>query len=79
MSDELDGLDATEKAGFEAALNRCAASPLKLRANSVIRRPNISLTSWRWQTFVPSLSTLPDIPRTESPRVGRETPTPLVN
>jgi hypothetical protein len=23
MSDEFDGLDATEKAGFEAALNRC--------------------------------------------------------
>jgi hypothetical protein len=23
MSDELDGLDATEKAGIEAALNRC--------------------------------------------------------
>jgi hypothetical protein len=23
MSDELDGLDATEKAGIESALNRC--------------------------------------------------------
>jgi hypothetical protein len=25
MSDEFDGLDATEKAGIEAALNRCRA------------------------------------------------------
>src|SRR6516164_11224999 len=57
MSGEFDGLDATEKAGFEAALNRCGRLALKLRANSVTRGPSISLTSWRWQTFVPSLST----------------------
>src|SRR5215831_18245003 len=37
MSGEFDGLDATEKAGFEAALNRCGRLILKLRANSVIR------------------------------------------
>src|SRR5215469_1916727 len=58
MSGEFDGLDATEKAGFEAALNRCGRLALKLRANSVTRGPSISLTSWRWQTFVPSLSTI---------------------
>jgi SulP family sulfate permease len=58
MSGEFDGLDATEKAGFEATLNRCGRLALKLRANSVTRGPSISLTSWRWQTFVPSLSTI---------------------
>jgi len=58
MSGEFDDLDATEKAGFEAALNRCGRLALKLRANSVTRGPSISLTSWRWQTFAPSLSTI---------------------
>jgi hypothetical protein len=37
MSDEFDGLDATEKAGFEAALSRCrplaAQNASKLRNN----------------------------------------------
>jgi hypothetical protein len=59
MSDEFDGLDATEKAGLEAALNRVAASPLQLRANSVTKGPSISLISWRWQTYAPPLSTPP--------------------
>ena len=40
MSSEFDGLDATERAGFEAALNRCGRLTLKLRANSVIRGPS---------------------------------------
>jgi hypothetical protein len=30
MSDEFDGLDATEKAGIEAALNRCRALATKI-------------------------------------------------
>ena len=30
MSDELDGLDATEKAGIGAALNRCRALAAKI-------------------------------------------------
>src|SRR5215471_7374934 len=58
MSGEFDGLDATEKAGIEAALNRCGRLALKLRPNSVTRGSSISLTSWRWQTFAPSLSTI---------------------
>src|SRR5215472_7917682 len=40
MSSEFDGLDATERAGFEAALNRCGRLTLKLRADSVIRGPS---------------------------------------
>ena len=59
MSGEFDGLDATEKAGIEAALNRCGRLALKLQANSVTRGPSISLTSCRWQTFTPPLSTRP--------------------
>jgi hypothetical protein len=30
MSDEFDGLDATEKAGIEAALNRCRVLAAKI-------------------------------------------------
>jgi hypothetical protein len=59
MSDDFDGLDATEKAAIEAALNRCCALAAKLRANSVTRGPSTSLTSCRWQTFTPPLSALP--------------------
>src|SRR5215510_681062 len=58
MSGEFEGLDATENAGIEAALNRCGRLALKLRPNSVTRGSSISLTSWRWQTFAPSLSTI---------------------
>ena len=35
MSDEFDGLDATEKAAVEAALDRCRTLAAKLEANSV--------------------------------------------
>lgn len=59
MSHEFDGLDAIEKAGTEGALNRCRALAVKLRANSVTRGPSTSLTSSRWQTFTPPLSSLP--------------------
>jgi len=57
MSDEFDGLDATEKAGIGAALNRCPRP--KLRTNSLTRGPSTFLTSCRWQTFTPPLSALP--------------------
>jgi hypothetical protein len=58
MSYEFDGLDATEKAGMEAAL--VAASRPKLRANCVTRSASTSLTScYRWQIFTPPLSALP--------------------
>ena len=43
MSDEFDGQDATGKAGIGATLNRCRASRLKLRTNSVTRGPSTSL------------------------------------
>jgi hypothetical protein len=40
ISDEFDGLDATEKAGIGATLNRCRALAAKLSANSVTRGPS---------------------------------------
>ena len=57
MSDEFDALDATEKAGFEAALNRDRCRLAAQIASEL--REKTPLTSWRWQTFAPPLSTLP--------------------
>ena len=57
MSDEFDSLDATEKAAIRATLIRCRVLAAKI-ANE-LRGPSTSLTSCRWQTFTPPLSTLP--------------------
>jgi hypothetical protein len=59
MSHEFDGLDATEKAGIEGALNRCRALAAQIASELRNKRPETSLTSCRWQTFTPPLSTLP--------------------
>src|SRR5262249_5111260 len=40
-------------------MREVAALRPKLRANSVTRDMSTSLTSWRWQTFTPPLSTRP--------------------
>jgi hypothetical protein len=58
MFDELDDLDATEKAGFGAALNRCRALAAKIANELRTRRPSTSLTHYRWQSFTPHLSAL---------------------
>jgi hypothetical protein len=39
MSDEFDGLDATEKAGFEAALNRCRRLAAQIVSEFRNKRP----------------------------------------
>jgi hypothetical protein len=57
MSDDFDGLDATEKAAVEAALNRCRG--LAAQITSELRGPSTSLTCCRWQTSTPPLSELP--------------------
>ena len=58
MSDEFDDLDATEKAGFEAARDRCRRLAAEIASELRNKRPEHSLTSWRWRTFARSLSTL---------------------
>ena len=59
MSDEFDGLGATEKAGIGATLNRCRALAAKIANELRNKRPEHSLTSCRWHTFTPPLSALP--------------------
>jgi hypothetical protein len=39
MSDELDGLDATEKAGIEGALNRCRGLAAQIESELRNKRP----------------------------------------
>ena len=39
MSDDLDGLDATEKAGIEAALNRCRGIAAQIASELRNKRP----------------------------------------
>ena len=59
MSDEFEGLDASEKAGIERALNRCRALAAKIANELRNKTPEHSLTSCRWRTFTTPLSTLP--------------------
>ena len=59
MSDEFEGLDATEKAGIERALNRCRALAAKIANELRNKRPEHFVKSFRWQTFTPRLSALP--------------------
>ena len=59
MSDEFDGLDATEKAGIGAALNRCRALAAKIANELRNKRPEHFFDKCRWQTFTPPLSALP--------------------
>src|SRR5262249_41903021 len=59
MSDEFEGLDATEKAGIRAALIRCRVLAAKIANDLRNKRPSTSLTSCRWQIFTPPLSALP--------------------
>jgi hypothetical protein len=59
MSHQFDSLDATEKAGIKAALNRCRALAAQIASDSVTGDLSTSLTSCRWPTFTPPSSTLP--------------------
>jgi hypothetical protein len=46
MSDEFDGLDATEKAGVEAALNRCRTLAAQIESKLRNKRPDFVDKSW---------------------------------
>src|SRR6516164_6455715 len=59
MSYEFDGLDATEKAGIERALNRCRHLAAQIESELRNKRP---------QHFVDKLS----LARSEERRVGKE-------
>jgi hypothetical protein len=77
MSDEFGGLDATEKAAAEGALNRCRV--LADQIHSILRNESphfvdrVSLAD-----FCASLERAADVLRKKSRRAVNNTPTPAV-
>ena len=59
MSDEFDGLDATEKAGIGAALNRCRVLAAKIANELRNKRPEHFVDKLSLETSTPALSALP--------------------
>src|SRR5215813_2419459 len=56
MSDEFEGLDATEKAGIRAALIRCRVLAAKIANDLRNKRPEHFVDKLSLQTFTPPLS-----------------------
>jgi len=59
MSYEFDGLDATEKAGIEGALNRCRALAAQIASGLRNKRPEHFVDKLSLADFYAPLSTLP--------------------
>ena len=59
MSDKFDGLDATEKAGIEAALNRCRDLAAQIASELRNARPEYFVDKLSLADFYASLSMLP--------------------
>ena len=59
MFDDFDRLDATEKAGVGAALNRCRALATKIGNELRNKTPEHFADKLSRQTFTPRLSVLP--------------------
>jgi hypothetical protein len=76
MSDEFDDLAATEKAGFEAALNRCRRLAAQIASELVIRGPSISLIKLALADLCAFPEHAADVLGQKSPTVDRKTPTP---
>ena len=69
MSDELDGLDATEKAGIEAALNRCCRLAAKIESELRNKRPEHFVDKLSLADFYASLEHAADVlaPKSRQP------------
>jgi hypothetical protein len=71
MSDEFDALDATEKAGTEATLNRCRALATKIGNEFRNKTPEHFVDKLSLAEFTPLLSALPmSSPRCRARRLG---------
>jgi glutathione S-transferase len=55
MSDDFDSLDATEKAGTEAALNRCRTLAAQIESELRNKRPGHFVDKWSLADFYISL------------------------
>src|SRR5262249_59207300 len=75
MSDEFEGLDATEKAGIERALNRCRALAAKIANELRDKRPEHFVDKLSLADFHDSLEHAADVLGQSRPPV-ENTPSP---
>jgi hydroxypyruvate isomerase len=75
MSDEFEGLDATEKAGIERALNRCRALAAKIANELRDKRPEHFVDKLSLADFHDSLEHAADVLGQSRPPV-ENTPAP---
>jgi hypothetical protein len=61
MTDEFDGVDATEKAGIEAALNRCRALAAQIMSELRNKRPEHFVDKLSLADFYASLEHAADV------------------
>ena len=78
MSDQFHGLDATEKAGFEAALNRCRALAAQIMSELRNKRPEHFVDKLSLADFYASLEHAADVLGQKGRRPVENTPAPVV-
>ena len=72
MSDDFDSLDATEKAGIGAALNRCRALAAQIASELHNKRPEHFVDKLSLADFYASLERAAGVLGQQKPTVGRE-------
>ena len=72
MSSEFDGLDATEKAGIGATLNRCRALAAKIGNELRNKRPEHFVDKLSLADFYASLECAAGVLGQQKPTVGRD-------
>jgi hypothetical protein len=76
MCDEFDGLDATEKIGMKAALNRCRALAAQIESKLRNKRPEHFVDKLSLADFYASLEHAADVLGQTGQRPIENTPTP---
>jgi hypothetical protein len=76
MSDEFDGLDATEKAGIEAALNRCRDLAAQIASELRNQRPEYLVDKLSLADFYASLEHAADLLRQKNRQSAENAPAP---
>ena len=78
MSDEFDGLDATEKAGIEAALNRCRDLAAQIASELRDARPEYFVNKLSLADFYASLEHAVHLLGQKDRQSAENTPAPMV-
>ena len=78
MSDEFDGLDATEKAGIEAALNRCRDLAAQIASELHNTRPEYFVDKLSLADFYASLENAVRLLGQKNRQSAENTPGPTI-